>query len=178
MMWELDTVIWGFPLAYLLHDLEEIFTIEKWMSINRDKIFEIAEKNRLLKRFARSADLTTGQFTFAFLLLFIIVTLSSYFATKRFASSMGLDFFTSLLGVMFLHVFTHVGQTVLLRKYTPGVITAILVMLPYTVYTYHRLLHSGMVNVTSIFITAVVGLMFVIPLLLFAHALGRKFVRS
>jgi hypothetical protein len=44
MMWELDTVIWGFPLAYLLHDLEEIFTIEKWMSINRDKIFEIAEK--------------------------------------------------------------------------------------------------------------------------------------
>jgi hypothetical protein len=173
-IFNIKIVIWLFPLAYLLHDLEEIFTVENWMHNNRAKLLELAARNKLLRRFANSVDLTTGQFTVAFLFLFIFVILSSYSATRYLRPGIGLDFYLALIGVMFLHVFTHVGQTILFLNYTPGVVTAVLVMLPYTLYSYHRLFYAGLIDFRSVFLSTVIGVIGIFPLLLAAHALGRK----
>lgn len=50
------------------------------------------------------------------------------------------------LALFFAHVFTHIGQAVYLGKYTPGVITSIILVFPYCLYAYYRLLGEAVIT--------------------------------
>ena len=73
--------------------------------------------------------------------------------------------FLVALAIFFLHVFTHVGQAILLRMYTPGVTTSVLLVLNYSLYTSYRLIGSGTVGWDDIIPSLVLASLLLPPLL-------------
>lgn len=61
-------------------------------------------------------------------------------------------------------MFTHLGQAFYLRKYTPGVITSIILVLPYSSYTYYRLLKEQVISGTDI-LWSTIGAFIIVPIL-------------
>ncbi|MEN1968904.1 HXXEE domain-containing protein [Lentibacillus sp. N15] len=62
-----------------------------------------------------------------------------------------IHFFTIMIMIFFLHVFTHVGQSILLRSITPGVITSIVFVLPYSIILLHSLFKHQIINWNTIY---------------------------
>jgi hypothetical protein len=163
----LATVLLLFPIVFMLHDLEEIVTVERYLTNNRSML-----ESRLpgwAYRFMKpSLAMTTHKFTvnviFVYLLI-LLVTLPALFFSYY-------SFYLAALHVFFLHVFTHVGQSLLVRRYTPGVVTAVCLVLPYSVWAYLFLYHHHILTLDtgkqSVLLLAV-GLPAALGLLLWAR---------
>jgi uncharacterized membrane protein YeaQ/YmgE (transglycosylase-associated protein family) len=72
--------------------------------------------------------------------------------------------FLMLLFIFFAHVFTHIGQALYLKKYTPGVITSIIIVLPYSSYAYYRFLKEQVISGTDI-LWSMIGAIILLPIL-------------
>lgn len=166
-----QTLVWLFIVVFMLHDLEEIIAVEPFLNRRRELILK-----KLPERFKNQAGsmLTIGsaQFAFAVLLEFIVFIPFTYAAAEH-------GFYLAFLAfnsLFLLHVFTHVAQSVILRTYTPGVITAVIVVLPYTLYLFGRLLSMQAVTWGEVFVSIPLGLI-VIPIVAAGHELGRKWIK-
>lgn len=69
---------------------------------------------------------------------------------------------------------TGTAQSLLFRGYTPGIVSALLVVFPYCLYTYIRLFGAGIVTWSSIWSSLPLGLAAVVAIFLMGHLLGRK----
>ena len=121
----LKNLILCFPLIFLIHDLEEIVTIE-----------HIQLPIRL------PFTISTLEFTFAFVFLWIIVTVGCLYAAKgrSFLWLKPLSFFSLLVAGAFLaNGIGHVLQAIVFQKYVPGVITAALLLIPYCIIAIKKL---------------------------------------
>lgn len=122
----IHTLIWLFPVLFILHDFEEIIMIEKWMKNNSEVIYEKLPRrvaNRVIKQFS----MTTAQFSVSVLVIFLFVSSSPYMASQYIihGALANIYFFTVFILIFFLHVFTHIGQSIFFRSITPGVMTSI-----------------------------------------------------
>ncbi|HHY20727.1 MAG TPA: HXXEE domain-containing protein [Bacilli bacterium] len=63
--------------------------------------------------------------------------------------------FLMFLELFLLHVFTHIGQVLILKIYTPGMITSVALVLPYSLYAYYRLLTEEIINLNDILWSAI-----------------------
>ncbi|MGE7931608.1 HXXEE domain-containing protein [Viridibacillus arvi] len=75
----------------------------------------------------------------------------------------------------FLHAFTHIGQSVILRSITPGVFTSLIVIIPYSIILYRSLLVNKVFTWEIIFVCLPFCLL-IIPFALLAHWVGKKVV--
>src|SRR5712691_12900448 len=100
-----NLVIWVFPLAFFVHDLEEIFTMERFTRENRE---------RFPKPLRSLAAITTRQFTLGVTVLFALTILASFLATRP---PHDMTLFNVCLSIFLLHVFTHVAQPIIFHKY-------------------------------------------------------------
>lgn len=140
------TVVWLFPIIFMLHDFEEILTIERWVKRNKDVVLEKLPPS-LHKFFYSSFQVTTLQFSqdvFRIFLVIIAATLMAALFSFYFP-------FLMLLALFIAHVFTHTGSAIYLRKYTPGVITSFVIVFPYSLYAYYRLLDEAVITGGDIF---------------------------
>lgn len=85
--------------------------------------------------------------------------------------------YVTVLGGYFLHAFVHLGQSLVLRGYTPGLVTAVLLVLPTSVYLYWRLLSAPLVDVESVIATGVLGLVVFVPTVLGAKGVAGRLDR-
>ncbi|MBY9078388.1 HXXEE domain-containing protein [Paenibacillus sp. HN-1] len=134
-----SSLLWLFPVLFMFHDFEEILTVEEWADRNRDKVLGT------LPPFARKAlyaSLFCGTRRFALDVLYVYGFIVAFTGMAAFFSFY-LPFLAAL-SLFFLHAFTHVFQAIYLKMYTPGVTTSILIVLPYSVYAFYRLISSGM----------------------------------
>ncbi|WP_052488093.1 HXXEE domain-containing protein [Gordoniibacillus kamchatkensis] len=132
----LQTSIRLFPVIFLIHDAEELVLIHDWM---------IGHRMELLDKFGILASFTWSTPAFAAVVaaLFLLVWRISSAAARSGGTGRARNLYVAVLTVLFVNVFTHVGQTVLLRQYTPGVVTAVAVAFPYCLYMYVRLYRAG-----------------------------------
>jgi hypothetical protein len=120
-----------------------------------------------------SLPTTTGQFAVAIgaeLLLFLIVTAAVWSSPKP---GIWLYAYAALLGALFLHVFTHVAQAVVVQGYVPGLVSAILVILPGALYIYKRLFETKLLTLRSAAFAAMVGILLFIPGVILFQQIGR-----
>ena len=68
-----NLVIWASPLAFVVHDLEEILTMECFVQKNRE---------RFPKPLRGFASITILQFTIGVTILFALILLASFLATR------------------------------------------------------------------------------------------------
>jgi Protein of unknown function with HXXEE motif len=172
---DLLTLIWLFPVVFIFHDFEEIIMMEKWVKRNSSTITEKLPP-RIARRVIRQFSLSTAQFAAAVLVVFLFVSVSTFMASQYVNDG---DFrgniymFTVLQLVFFIHVFTHVGQSILFRCVTPGVITSVLFVLPYSTVMLRELLIHELITWHTIFIS-LPFVFLMLPIVLFAHWIGKK----
>ena len=173
----LARVLWLLPVVFIIHDGEELFTMPSWIVRHQQKLEQLARMNETVAEIVRSLPKTTAQVAVAIgfiLLLFVVVTFGASMSRKR---GFWLYAYASLLGVLFLHVFTHIAQAVLVGGYAPGLIGAVVAIIPGTLYLYKRLFEAKLLTVKSAVVTALIGFALFVPGALLAHQLGRMLGR-
>lgn len=118
------------PALFMLHDFEEIIMFEPWLKKNREEIRRRFPS--LDKILSRNHDrLSTPAFAVAVLHEFLIIAVITYL-------SLYFDSYVWWFGAFAafsLHLFVHIGQWIIFRKYVPFIVTSILA-LPYCGYTF------------------------------------------
>ena len=144
-----------------------------WIASHQQELNQLARINETMAEILRSLPTTTAQVAVSIgciLLLFVVVTAGAAISQRR---GFWLYAYASLLGVLFLHVFTHVAQAILVRGYAPGVIGAVVAIIPGALYIYRRLFEAKLLTVKSSVITALIGFALFIPGAMLAHQIGR-----
>lgn len=172
---DIDTLIWMFPFVFLVHDLEEILSVQGFMIRRREQVISILPQ-RLSQIFLKQFSTTSKQFAVAVGFILIFVLLSTFLGAQSIKNGKTPIWFLVLNIVFFVHVFTHIGQAIVIRGYTPGVITAALLVFPYSSYVFYRLFQIGLVDWNTVFSSAPFGLL-IIPIVFAGQTLGRKFVQ-
>jgi hypothetical protein len=165
-------VLWLLPLIFIIHDSEELLTMPGWIANHQEELNQFARTSDIVAEMIRSLPTTTSQLAIAIgfiLLLFVLITLGASLSSKR---GFWLYAYASLLGVLFLHVFTHIGQAILMGGYTPGVIGAVAAIIPGALYIYKRLFEAQLLTLKSAAVTSLVGFALFVPGAMLAHQIG------
>ncbi len=152
---ELNTLIIFLPIAFGIHNAEEVLGMEKWTN----EIPAIIHK-----------PVTTLQFGIAVFIFSILGFLVAYypglFPNEKYYYFVISGFSGMLLLNVFLH---HIIATIYLKKYAPGVITAVLINLPLSLILLIQIksdnLLSGQELISSLIVGGVVGVVFAFVLL-------------
>lgn len=127
----MNRMLWLVPIFFALHNLEEAPFMEGW-------------SKRLPLRI--HPNVTTRQFAFAVSFLTVAGFLVTYFGVEYLHNSSG---YLLVLGIqmIFFNVFIpHLGATIRFRTYSPGVVTAVVITIPFSMYLFQRAMRAGMLN--------------------------------
>lgn len=174
----LKELIWLMPAVFLIHDSEEIIITHKWLAENRELLKPFINKYKFIKFAIRSVDLTRGQMTVAVAFEFLIIVAATLAAASNISAGPGLYFFTAINGALLLHVFSHIAQSAALKKYTPGIVTAIVFVLPYSLYVFHRFFWGGVIGLPAVLLSLAAGAVIILPVIFTGHYIGRKLIRK
>jgi hypothetical protein len=122
-------VAWGLLAAWIVHDLEELVTMSSF-SQRPDLPAPLTKVLPMSRTEAATAIGLTG--------------IAMAAASAAGAATGGRDkFFQASLMGFGLHAGTHVAQSVVLRRYTPGLVTTPLVVIPFSLWAWKRLKAAG-----------------------------------
>ncbi|MWC28606.1 HXXEE domain-containing protein [Paenibacillus sp. MMS18-CY102] len=164
----LQSLIWLFLAAFMIHDFEEIIVIESWMKRNFHQMQD-AVPAVFRRKLREMGNVRADRFAFAVALEFIVFIPATWLAAEREVYL----FFAGFNVVLLIHVLTHLGQSLIVRKYTPGVVTAILVTLPYSVYLLYRMADAEVMSMNMIVKSLPIGFL-LLPLIIAGHKLAQK----
>lgn len=158
----LKKLILFFPVIFLIHDLEEIVTIEQ-----------------VQLPFQLPFTISVLEFTVAFIFLWLIVSIGCLYSAngRRFLRIKPIPFFSLLVaGVFLANGIGHVLQAMVFQKYVPGVITAVLLLIPYCIMAVKMLYDAKILSVKHIAGYLVVGFLLQTPAALLALLIGKSVV--
>jgi hypothetical protein len=150
-------LIWLFPIIFGIHDFEEIILVEKWVSKNKEDLIKILPK-RASALFEKNFAQKTNQFSLVVFIEFILISLSTILVFLNGFHGGYKWLYLGFYSVFFLHSFTHIGQTILLKRYTPGVITSVLFIIPYGVWFYYVLLENNTLIFRDLWMSIPIGI--------------------
>ena len=157
-------ILWAFPVVFLAHDLEEMVTREQFLREHR---------NLLPESIAAFAQMTTAQFGLCVIVLLLIGSGVAYLALYPSKSQFGPHLYEIVLAIRFTNALMHVGQTAVLREYVPGVVTAALFGIPYSLYAFRRMLQSSWMTGKQVVAVVLVGALIQAPIVLVIILLGK-----
>jgi len=167
---DLSLLIWSFLIIFMLHNFEEIITIEKWFHKTYPRIKERIPPffNREMEQFK---TITTAQFSIAVCVLFIVssVLIIISITTNHYFLFLGLNIFFSL------NIFTHPVQSLLLKCYVPGLWTTLVFIIPYNLIVLYQFYSKGLLD-TALIINALIVTILFIPLLMLSHKIAERYV--
>jgi hypothetical protein len=151
----LEKLLWTFPVALTLHNLEEAVWLPAW------------------SQHAGFWDSPVGptEFRVAAALLAILAYAATYWSIRAAKESMETYVLAGFVFAMLLNVIFHVAATVALRKYAPGVVSAVLINTPVMGYLLRRLFQEHWVTwpkALLAFIAIPLALLVLIPVLFWA----------
>jgi len=131
-------LLWLVPVFFMLHNLEEAPFMEGWSKRLPLKIHPAV---------------STRQFVIAVTFLTLAGFLLTYFGVEYLANQTG---YLIVLGIQVILLFNafipHITATVRFRMYSPGVVTAILLTLPFSFYLFRRALAENLLGWTQFWI--------------------------
>ena len=140
-------------IAWCIHNLEEALTMSNWLGINETKL-----------PYAKFIPISTMQqslpiaLIIATLLLFLIPILVIY---KKWDNRI----FGVVLGICLINAIGHILTTIVFEGYSPGVITAIILNLPLSVFIIRRLFKYNLLKNFSWVHIFAYGIIAFIPLI-------------
>lgn len=167
------TLIWLFPIVFMLHDFEELIGFEPWLKRHAPEVSTKLQRvlpTALLPRMDAMLAKSTARFAVPIALIFLLTVIAS-FAAVEFQSY---GFFLAASAAYVLHGLMHIGQAIAMRRYVPSLITSLLIVLPYGALLYPRLVAEGIVTWPGLLLYGLVGVVAILPVILGMHWLGEK----
>ncbi|MEV8453562.1 HXXEE domain-containing protein [Streptomyces sp. NPDC052095] len=131
-------VTWGLLAAWAVHDLEELATMARWARAARPVLRE--RFPRLPETVLERMEVSQREAGVAIGLMGGLVAAAAADGARTGGRS---RFFRAALVGFGAHGGVHLAQSVVYRGYTPGVVTAPVVVVPYTVWALRRLRAAG-----------------------------------
>lgn len=165
---DINVLMLSFIIVFMLHNLEEIFTVERWIQ----KIYpRIQNKVPLFaqKEIEKFKDMTAVRFAIVVFVLSIVCSALILFAslTEQYYLFLGLHI------VFSLNIFTHPLQSLFLQCYTPGLWTTIILIIPYNIVFVYYFFNTGLFTAETIVASLVIVALF-IPAFLLSHKIGER----
>jgi hypothetical protein len=169
--WSLIMILWLLPVVFFIHDGEEIATMEWWLRKNKNnpvlsKISPVStpwDKN------------ITLQFTFAVMLIGFILTSVTFLTALNFEIASPFNaLFAGFVTVFLLDGVKHMGASIALLEYTPGVITAAILEIPYGIYALYRLFHADIIDMASLALGTIIAMPVTLLLVWTGLTLGKR----
>lgn len=167
-------VLWLLPASWFVHDVEEVLTIEGWS----DRWVGVAPDDRsgLQYRLVEPIASSRRRFTVAVALVGCVVVGATVGGVLD-PTGTGIVVYAATLGGYFLHGFVHLGQSVVRRGYTPGLVAAATVVIPVSACLYRRLVSAQFIHVGAAIASGAVGIALVVPIVLGANTLADRIER-
>jgi len=165
---KLETLIWLFPIAFMLHEFEEILFMKPWIKRNKSTIaarflFLAPRFNTFTKGFS------TRKFTLIVAEEFVLVSAIVFV-------SVGLSWYNLFVGVLMayaLHLLVHLVQFVVYRRYIPAIVTTI-VTAPYVIYAIFYMLSRGVAQLNLSLLIGLFAFIAIAANLALSHWFVRK----
>lgn len=154
------TTLWiFFPLAITLHNIEEALWLPRW--------------SRYAKRF--HAPVEQNEFLFAVILVTILAYLSTFLAMAFPSVLIFRQIFFGVLGAMILNAFVpHLAATIALRRYAPGLVTAVFLLVPINSIILYQALADGYLQWLELGLSTLVVVVVILALLPLFFRLGKS----
>jgi len=131
-------LLWLVPVLFAIHNLEEVPQMERW-------------SRRIPSRYSQSV--TTSQFSLAVTLLTLLVLVVTILAVNYPASRLFYLIIFEFQTIILLNVFVpHVLTTIRFKMYSPGLVSGIVLSLPFSIYLFHRALEEKYLSGTALLI--------------------------
>jgi len=131
-------ILWA-PLIFVFHFLEEAPGFVAWFNAHVTRGIDFA---------------TFLQVNLSGLVITALVVGMYWFARSGFALSLVVAWFSFL---MFANALLHIAGSIIDKSYAPGVITALLLYLPYYFYVMAKIFKTGQLRASLMFGAAVLG---------------------
>lgn len=154
-----------FPLAFIIHEAEEIAVQKRWMSRHHDLLKQ--KFPRLKPLTGHLAKLGTKAFAVAAAEELLIVLAVTALVLIQYEFCM--QIWSAVFIAFSLHLFVHVLQAAAVKGYVPGLVSTV-VLLPYSAYGLYSI-HLAM-SLWEMLAWGTAGLVFMAVNLMFAHKLG------
>ncbi|MFE3602502.1 HXXEE domain-containing protein [Streptomyces sp. NPDC059142] len=132
---------WGLLAAFVVHDLEELATMPGWADAQVDRWREAHPQ--VPERVWSTLRVTPGHTATAIGLMGLLVGAAAADGARTGGRS---PYFQTVLAGFGLHAATHLAQSAALRGYTPGVVTAPLVVAPFSLWAWRELRRAGVLG--------------------------------
>ena len=127
-----DRLLWLVPIILTIHNIEEAPFMEGWSKRLPLKVHP---------------TVSTRQFVIAVTFLTVAGFLVTYLGIGYLANQTGYLMVLGIQAILLFNVFVpHLATTIRFRMYSPGVITAILITLPFSYYLFQRALHENIID--------------------------------
>lgn len=153
--------IWLFPLVFLIHDLEEMVTMESFLRTHW---------NQLPIQPAVLRGLTTEEFSLGVALLLAIILMICHLADHQ--GGRWNKLFTLMVWTLLANAFTHLLQSIYFIGYTPGLITAIGLVLPFSIWLIGTIQEHSLATAIGLWPGLGLGLLVQTPMALAALLFG------
>jgi hypothetical protein len=157
----------GLLAAWVVHDTEELTSF----GAATPRIVAALRHNTVVP--ARVVDvvagLDTAHMAVAVAITGLVMTVATVIGVRT--NGRGFLFHVALLGFG-AHGLVHLGQAVVTRGYVPGLVTALVVVVPYSVWGARRLWRAGLLGPARAAWATVAGLALFVPTVALSHALA------
>ncbi|PID57953.1 MAG: HXXEE domain-containing protein [Ignavibacteriae bacterium] len=152
-MEKLKILIALLPIIFMIHDFEEIIMFKPWLDKNRSELKRRFPKFEDFLTKGNYFTLSTSAFAIAVLHEFILISLVTILSLWYNSY----NWWFAAFSVYTIHLFVHIVQWIIYRKYVPVIITSILT-LPYCIYTFIVFISTVEISQTQILFWTLVGI--------------------
>jgi hypothetical protein len=156
-----DQLLWFVPIFFALHNLEEAPFMESW-------------SRRLPMKLPLT--ITTRQFVIAVTVLTLGGFVITYIGVEYVANNTGYLIVLGIQAILLFNAFVpHIATTIRFRMYSPGVITASLITLPFSFYLFRRAFDENILSWTQFWVMLGLAPFALVGLALLSLQIGKVF---
>ena len=166
----MEKYIWLFPLLFIFHDMEEIIGFGICLKKNKsmlDKKYPFISK--VYENYSTEGMAFAVFEEFILCIIFCILTVIT---ENQYVYLLWLGSFIAYT----LHLVIHIGQSIIIRKYIPSLITSI-ICLPISIWCISKSIYIVDCEMSTTILYSIIGIIIVALNLKFAQSLIGKFTK-
>jgi hypothetical protein len=157
--------VWAAPVVFAVHDGEELVTMVPWLRAHRAMLPAVMQP---------LAGVTRTQLALAMAVLFLGLLAAATHGAHQVRRGLRPTIFLLLAGALVGNGLTHLGQALVFRGYTPGLITALLIVLPYGYWLGRELQSRRTISVRGWMAFVALGIALQVPIIVATLLLARS----
>jgi hypothetical protein len=156
-----DNLLWLVPFLFMLHNMEEAPLMEAWVR-------RLPIKIKMIE--------STRQLIIAMIILTFMSFLLTWLGLKHMTEHAGHLLILGMQMTMAFNVFfPHLLSTILFRMYSPGLVTALFLTLPFSIYIFQRALNEKLIAYNELWILLGLSPLIMIVSIFISLKLGKLF---